>query len=276
MTEKQPAFITSRANPMIAAAAKLSDKKYRREANRFFFEGWKLFSEARAAGIAIDRVFATEAAYRKYESLFENPDFDIFLVTDSVYEKISAENAPQGIFCSAKYPDNLKFHHINDTKCSQLPFIIKSEEKILVCDGLRDPGNLGTVIRTAYALGFDRLVLSSDCADVFNPKTVRAAMGALFRIRADITDDVCASIQSLRANGYEVLAAALTEHAVPLDRVTITRNTVFVIGNEGHGLSPETLSACAGAVVIPMAEGAESLNAAVAASLLIWERAKLG
>lgn len=267
-------LITSRTNPQILAAAKLSDKKYRRETGSFFFEGWKLFSEARAAGVSIMQVFVTEAAYQKYTDLFADPDFDIFLVTDAVYAKISAENSPQGIFCLAKTLDNLNFYHIIDIVGSQLPTIIKGEEKMLICDGLQDPGNLGTILRTANALGFDRLVLSGDCADVYNPKVVRAAMGALFRICVDITDDIPAYIALLQKNGYHVHAAALTDEAVPLDRLQVSKKTVFVIGNEGHGLSIQTISACDSAVVIPMAEGAESLNAAIAAALLMWERAK--
>ncbi|MBQ8578652.1 MAG: RNA methyltransferase [Clostridia bacterium] len=275
MDRKRPSLITSRANPLVTEAAKLQDKKYRREMNRFFFEGYKLFEEARAAGVSIERVYATEAAYAKYAELFAEPDFDVILLSEDAYRKISAENAPQGIFCFAKPLDNLNFYHIIDIGGSQFPAIINGEEKILICDGMRDPGNLGTVIRTANALGFDRLVLSADCADVYNPKTVRAAMGALFRLKMDITDSIPAYIAHLRKNGYDVHAAALTDDAVPLDTVPVTKQTVFVIGNEGHGLSEETVSACGGAVIIPMAEGAESLNAAICAALLMWERAKI-
>ena len=98
---------------------------------------------------------------------------------------------------------------------------------------------------------------------------------ALFRLKMDITDSIPAYIAHLRKNGYDVHAAALTDDAVPLDTVPVTKQTVFVIGNEGHGLSEETVSACGGAVIIPMAEGAESLNAAICAALLMWERAKI-
>ncbi len=270
-----PTIITSRNNPQILSAAKLQDKKYRRACGAFFFEGRKLFSEARAAGVKLEKVFVTEAAYEKYAALFDAPDFELFCVTDAVYEKLSAEKSPEGIFSLAKPLDNLNFYHIIDIGSSQLPSIINSEEKILICDGLRDPGNLGTVIRTANALGFDRLVLSDDCADVYNPKTVRAAMGALFRLNIDQTDNICAYIAYLRNTGYDVRAAALTASAESLECVPVAKNTVFVIGNEGHGLSSETIDACNGAVIIPMAEGAESLNAAIAASLLMWERARI-
>ncbi len=275
MTIKTMPTITSRANPAIVRAAKLQDKKYRREAERFFFEGVKLFSEARATGVKLEAVFVTEDALGKYASLMEDADFDIFPVSNGVYEKISAEKSPEGVFCLAKPLDNLKFHHIMDIRSSQLSFIINKDEKILICDGVRDPGNLGTVIRTANALGFDRLILSADCADVYNPKTVRAAMGGLFRLHLDITDNIPVAIAYLIQCGYDVRAAALSDDAVPLPVSGVTKQTVFVIGNEGHGLSPETVQVCNGCVIIPMAPGAESLNAAIAASLLMWERARL-
>ena len=165
-------------------------------------------------------------------------------------------------------------------KRSHFPTIIRKKaeasgsERILVCDGLQDPGNLGTVLRTANALGFDRVVLSAGSADIYHPKTVRGAMGALFRLPVDITEDICAYIASLREAGYTVLAAALRDDAQPLDTVPVTARTVFVIGNEGHGLSDAVIASCSGSVIIPMSEGAESLNAAVAAALLMWECAK--
>lgn len=277
MTDFTPQNITSRANPRIVSAAKLQEKKHRTAEKRFFFEGHKLFSEARAARIPIRCVIAEEQAFAKYRALFEDPDFEILIVPQSVYEKITAEHAPQGIFCIADFLENLKFSHTLSTPPSQFGSIMKAEryEKLLICDGLRDPGNLGTVIRTANALGFDHLILSDDCADVYNPKTVRAAMGALFRLQMDCVHDIPASIAAMRETGYDIRAAALRDDAQPLGTYRVTDRTVFVIGNEGHGLSEETVNACSGSVIIPMAEGAESLNAAIAASLLMWERIRI-
>lgn len=277
MADFTPKIITSRSNPRIVDAAKLHEKKFRTRAERFFFEGHKLFSEARSAHVPIECVIVEEQAYEKYPDLFADPTFEILIVPASVYEKITAEQAPQGIFCIAEYLDNLKFSHTNAMMGSHLEAIITegAKDKLLICDGLRDPGNLGTVIRTANALGFDRLILSCDCADVYNPKTVRAAMGALFRLNMEITDDIPQAIAELRGIGYDVRAAALNAQAQPLNEYPVTENTVFVIGNEGHGLSDETVAACCGSVIIPMAEGAESLNAAIAASLLMWERTRI-
>lgn len=277
MSDFTPKTITSRSNPRIVDAAKLQEKKHRNKTNRFFFEGYKLFSEAREAQVPIECVIVEEQAFEKYADFFAEPTFETLVVPASVYEKITAEQAPQGIFCIANSLHNLNFSHTNAMNGSQFGDIIDTESpaKILICDGLRDPGNLGTVIRTANALGFDKLILSSDCADVYNPKTVRAAMGALFRLPMTITESIPETITQLRTQGYDIRAAALTDNAQPLGEYVVTPHTVFVIGNEGHGLPQETISACCGSVIIPMAEGAESFNAAIAASILMWERSRI-
>ena len=269
--------ITSRANPMITETAKLTDRKYRQKSRLFCFEGHKLLSEALDAGVSLERIFVTERAEERYKELLSRTACPVFSVSDGVYEKISVENAPEGVFCVAKYLDNLIFSHIIYMKRSHFPTIIGeavSAERILLCEGLQDPGNLGTVIRTANALGFDRVVLSEGSADIYHPRTIRGAMGALFRLPVDITPDMPAYIASLKDAGYTVLAAALRDDAMPLGTFPVTEKTVFVIGNEGHGLSDAVLSACSGSVIIPMAPGAESLNASVAAALLMWERAR--
>jgi TrmH family RNA methyltransferase len=117
----------------------------------------------------------------------------------------------------------------------------------------------------------DRLVLSADCADIYNAKTVRASMGTLFSQRIDRVDDLTVAIAALRADGRRVFAAALDERATRLDELDVRAGDCAVIGNEGHGLSAETLAACTSAVYIPMTARAESLNAAVAAAVLMWE-----
>ncbi len=265
--------ITSRANAAIVETAKLSDKKYREQQGLFCLEGWKLLSEAISANAEIMRVFVTEAAAQKYEALLSPLSCPRYLVTDAVFDRLTTEKAPQGIFACVKKLDNSILYHNLYMKRSQFSSII-IREKIFVCDGMRDPGNLGTVIRTANALGFDRLVLSSDCADVYNPKVVRSAMGALFRMPIDISCDIPAYIASLREHNYRVYAATLRADACTLGSFPVDQSTVFVVGNEGHGLSEATVDACNGSVIIPMAEGAESFNAAIASALLMWERAR--
>ena len=192
MAKTEPIIITSRTNPMIVSAAKLSDKKHRQKTGLFFFEGYKLFSEARMKGVSIQSVFVTERAYRTYAHLFEEPDFSVFLVSDAVYEKISAENAPQGIFCLAKHLDNLNFYN----KIEKNDVAKFDKEKIMMLCSLRDPGNVGTIIRSAVAFGFDRVVMSGDSADPYNSRAMRAAMGAFFKIKIDFVYDFASAVKS--------------------------------------------------------------------------------
>lgn len=139
---------------------------------------------------------------------------------------------------------------------------------------MRDPGNLGSVIRSAVAFGADRILMSADSADVYNPKTVRSAMGSLFRVKITAVEDVIGSIDSLRKSGRRVFAAELSDGAASLDDVTIKKSDVFMIGNEGHGIPPEVSHACDGSVYIPISKATESLNASVAAALFMWEQKK--
>ena len=254
-------YISSRTNPLIVRMAKLADKKYRDEEKLFPAEGIKLFEEMIHCKITPEYVFATEKNAHLLAALSSNTK--CYIVSDSVYEKISCEKAPQGIFCAIKYLDNFhKFDTIYSGTLSSSVFCLSS---------LRDPGNLGTVLRTARAFGIGTLILSSDCTDLYSPKTVRASMGALFAVKTLRTSDLAATLQDLQTKGYKTYAAALDASAVTLSSLDVTPKTCFVVGNEGHGLSNEIISSCQNTVYIPMAEGCESLNASVAASLLMWE-----
>ncbi len=258
--------ITSRKNPLVVATAKLHDKKYRTQTGTFFLEGEKLFSEALRASLQIDYAMMTKEAYEK---LLPQGDgtypFPVYAVEESVFEKISTEKSPQGVLCVAKHLDFLHKKYIIYREAN---FI--EGKKFLLC-GIRDPGNLGTLIRTANAFGIEELILSDDCADLYHPKTVRAAMGALFRQRISICSDLLGSMAQLQKQGYTLLAAALREDSLPLGQYTVCGQTCFAVGNEGQGLPKEVIDACDGSVIIPMAPDSESLNAAMAAGILMWE-----
>ncbi len=255
-------LITSRKNQLIVDCAKLQDKKYRQKSKSFFIEGKKLFCEALQSKAEILYAIFSESAYPAFEQ--QDFSFPTFLVTEEVFSKISTEKSPEGVFCVLK---DIDFFHKRYIIYSSDSF---SGRKFCIC-GVRDPGNLGTMIRTANALGVDELILSSDCADIYHPKTVRAAMGAIFRQRITICEDFPASIALLRQNGYCVYAATLQDTSSALNEIAIGADTCFVVGNEGHGLEKDVIDACDGSVIIPMQEGTESLNAAMAAGILMWE-----
>lgn len=256
-------IITSRNNPLIKETAKLSDKKHREKSSLFAFEGRKLLSEALQSGVQIVNIFVTEKALQVVQKI-ELP-CRITVVSDEVYDKISFEKSPEGIFTVAKALD--KFHNL---------YIINRREDFscgnyFVLDGIRDPGNLGTILRTASAFGCDTVIMSDDCADVFNPKTVRASMGAVFRQKTLRTSSLTAVIQNLRACGKTVYAATLEENSVSLFDLEINEGVCFVVGNEGNGIRDEVIGACNGSVIIPMENGTESLNAAAASTILLYE-----
>ena len=141
---------------------------------------------------------------------------------------------------------------------------------------LRDPGNLGAVIRSAVAFGVDHVILTSDSIDVYNPKTVRSAMGSLFRVKITIVRDFSSFISSAIECGRRVYAAELTDDAVALDEIEASVSDIFIIGNEGHGIPREISSLSSGSVYIPISKKTESLNASVAAAVFMWEQKKLG
>lgn len=254
--------ITSRSNRLIIETSKLSSKKYRDENRLFYFEGRKLLDEALSNGVVPIRVFLTEKNARVADAL---PDeCEKHLVSDEVYAKLTEEKSPEGIFSVVKHLDSLhNFATIyNGVEC----------ERCFAAVSVRDPGNIGTLMRTAAALGIDRLILSSDCADIYSPKTLRASMGALFRIKTVRCADMVSTLSSLPSNGIVPMAACLSDKAVTLGKYELPENVCFVVGNEGHGLDREVVSACAGGeIIIPMTSGAESLNVSSAASILMWE-----
>lgn len=254
ITEK----ITSRKNALITQMSKLGERKQRDEVGLFRIDGKKLFAEAKNNGVRIEYVFATREIIDSMSDKLENCG-QVYEVTPDVLLKLTDEKSPEGIVTVAK-------------KLPPRPEpSLSGNFRALLLSSIRDPGNVGTIIRSARALGLDRIYLSSDCANVYSPKTLRATMGMLFSQPFEIVGDELALIDRLRGSGCAVYAAALGRDAMRLGSFKLPRSTCFVVGNEGHGLSDELISACDGCVIIPMAEGCESLNAAAAATILTWE-----
>ena len=256
-------IITARTNPLIVETSKLKDRKRREETGTFLFEGIKLTREAIAQGVRLNRIFLTEGAAARYPDLAQRRE--CVMISDSVCMKLSENTSPEGIVCVADYMD---IHTDRDSLC---PSKGEADAIGLILSSVRDPGNLGTIVRTAAALGSPALVISKDCADIYNQKTVRASMGALFRTRIYRVGDLVGTIEGIKAQKKTVYATALTEKAVSLREVRDAKNACFVLGNEGHGLAADVIDACTGTVIIPMEEGAESLNVSSAATVLLWE-----
>lgn len=270
----EPTVITSRQNPIVARAARLEQKKYRDAEGCFLIHGVKLAEEALRCGVEIEQILIREdAAARVSDTLraaAEGRDLRAILLGESAFAKISPEKSPDGVICVAKALD--KFHKFATIKKGER--LAESGERLLLLESMRDPGNLGTVLRSAAAFGVDRVVLSADCAELYNPRTLRAGMGAVFKLPTVRVDDLPAAAAALRAEGRRVWAAALNAEAACLDRLELAEADCFLIGNEGHGLSDAAINAADGAVFIPMRAHTESLNAAAAAAVCLWEQAR--
>ena len=264
----QNEVIRSRQNRLVKLVCSLERKKGREESGLFRFDGIKLCNEALSKGILLEYLFVAESRLNDIRERLVRDDAPIVVVSDDVFSKMSEEKAPEGVIAVAKHLTAL--HRSSEGKGD---FPIASDERIFMLESIRDPGNLGTIIRTAASLGIDRLILSSDCAEIYNPKTLRAAMGALFMLKTyTLGEGECAHfISELRGKGRRVYGAALRDDAKKLGETKLSSSDVFVVGNEGHGLSQQIISACDGCVIIPMREGCESLNAAMAAGILMWE-----
>ena len=260
--------ITSRTNPLIVSLGKLQQTKYRREQQLYLAEGVKLSREAMGMKEVRYVLVRSEdgsvpSDVLEIAAACPHPG-NVLVLPDSVFEKISTENAPQGIITVLDFQKDLHGVWSPERAASAVG------QRILAADSVRDPGNLGTMIRTAAAFGYRRVLLGG-CADLYHPKTVRASMGALYRMQVDVCDCLEEALADLQAQGHRILAAALEEDCLTLGKSPLYPDDCIVIGNEGHGVSPQVL-ACADAVVkIPMEPDAESLNAAGAAAVLMWE-----
>lgn len=258
--------IESRSNPLIVATGKLTSKKYREETRTFFFEGAHLLEEYLRHGHIPRTVFVMDGAEHKYASLLANvPGAAIVSVPESVFSKLSTEQAPQGILTVSDYLDSVT----NVSHADQTP------QRVMLLQSVRDNGNVGTVIRTAAALDWT-VVLSEDCADVYAPKTVRATMGAVFARGVCVCKDPVSYVRTFAEVGRRTFAAALGNQSCLLGQFGLRQDDLFVVGNEGQGISAELQNACTQTVLIPMTDHAESLNASIASAVIMWEGARGG
>ena len=249
--------ITSRENAKIKYACRLSSSAaFRRSEGRFLAEGRKLCPEL-CRGAALETLFCTEAALEKCPELAGLPG-EHYLVEDHVADKLADVGTHQGVFGVFRTP----VHTLDE---------VKAGGRYLALERVQDPGNVGTLLRSAAAFGFDGVLLSKGCAAPFAPKTLRASMGAAGRLPVAPVQDLPQALQQLRARGVVCLAAALY-HSRPLDEApqSYPDGLCAVIGSEGQGLTDAAVQACDMAVRIPMTDLVESLNAGVAGSVLLW------
>lgn len=256
-------MITSLHNKEIKTVTSLLAKKKERDRQGLFVvEGSKMFGEAPVE--RIDRVYLAQgAAEQMYEQYGEKlSGISCETVSDEVFVKMSDTKTPQGILCLVRQQNYNIEEILRGKDEKQMLFI--------VLEDIQDPGNLGTVFRTAEAAGADGVIMSSKTADIYNPKTIRSTMGSVYRVPFIYVESISSIIMKLREEGVSVYAAHLGGTAA-YDDYSYQKGTAFLIGNEANGLREET-AACADALIhIPMEGKVESLNAAVASSILLFE-----
>lgn len=258
--------ITSKDNPNIKLYVKLAGgKKYRKENGLFTLEGVRLVEDAVKENAELHSVFVTESYTKKLAQQGEALNFPnsvkVFEVPDEIGNKMSSTDSAQGVFAICKC---LEKSHFNDT--------VKQGGKYLLLHSIQDPGNLGTIIRTADAVGIDAVFLA-DCCDLYNPKVVRSTMGSLFRLNvSEIKFDEFFHVFAER--GVPSFAAVIDSDAASLTDCDFSRGGVILIGNEGNGLPREVSGMCTERLTIKMQGNVNSLNAAMAAGIIMWELAK--
>ena len=250
--------ITSRDNAKIKYACAVRDSEKQRATDGVFFaEGPKLILElCKSCTPAV--VYATGAALARTPALAALQSVTT-LVAPHVAEKLAGTKSSQGVFALLQTP-------------APPTHLLHSARRLLALEGVQDPGNVGTLLRSAAAFGFDGVLLGPGCAAPFAPKTLRASMGAAGRLPVLVVSDLPAALTALRGRGVTCLAAALY-HSRPLDEVgtDFPGGVCLVIGSEGQGLTDAAVAACDAAVRIPMTDLVESLNAGVAGSVLLWQ-----
>ncbi len=255
--------ITSRENRLIREYRHLlTDGKYRRQTRRFVLEGARLCEDAARSAIPIVAVFYTKQATEQYPSQLAALSVcdQRFLIPDSLASYIGDTTTPQGVFCICERP-------ISDIRSNDLPLC----GRYAALETVQDPANLGTMIRTAEALGLDGLLLSDGCCDPYNPKVLRGSMGGVFRLPLYTVENLPEQLRSLSERGFTTVACVVDGDATPVTALSFDRPTVVVIGNEGNGLTAETIASCSVKATIPMIGRAESLNASMAAGIVFWE-----
>lgn len=249
-------YISSRSNPLVVLAASLKQKKYREEHGLYICEGRKLCAEAVGKTVVKYSLLCESKLSEDNKRIAELSRAPIYVLSESAFSKVSDDVSSDGIL------------FINEISSDTA--IVSADDKVIFLDSVRDPGNLGTIIRSSVAFGFDK-VIAYDCADVYNPKVVRASMGALFNVGVIKSDNAEVSIAELKEQGRKIYSATLHEEAVSLTEIVKKPSDVFVIGNEGHGISDSVIALSDKCVIIPISELSESLNASIAASVIMWE-----
>lgn len=246
--------LSSRSNPIVKNAKSLSTKKGREQSGRYLIEGKKLIEEAVLSGVKIHDIYISDNSL----SLQIPEEANIYYVTEDVMKSICDTVTPQGIAA------------VLDMSPKTEPDFLSLDGLIVALDGLSDPGNIGTIIRTADAAGASCVLMSSACAELYSPKTIRSTMGSIYHIPVFYGLEFEHTLTCAKTAGFSVLSSALNGEGF-YDYYPASSKNIIVIGNEAHGIPPRTKALSNALLTLPMRGKAESLNASVAAGIMIYE-----
>lgn len=254
-------MITSTGNARVKNVIQLQTRaRARKDSRQFVAEGFRMVSEAPADRIV--SIYASETFARCNSGYMSTIQVPYEMVSDNVFAQMSDTRTPQGILAVIKMAE----YGIGD-------IIAHDKGLYVIVENLQDPGNLGTIIRMSEAAGVDGIIMSPNTVDIYNPKTIRSTMGSLYRVPFVYADDFAGTLEQMKSKGVELYAAHL-EGSVEYTDPDYTKASAFVIGNEGNGLTDAVTNICSNRIRIPMAGKVESLNAAIAASVLTFEAAR--
>lgn len=252
-------MITSTSNvQMKEISALLKKSKERKEKRVFVIEGRKMFEEICRNPSRIVKAYFSDSYWKEQYNNRPMPQIPYEIVADSVFDAMAETVTPQGVLAIVKMPE----YFVED--------MIEKAGTLVLLENVRDPGNLGTIIRTAEAAGVAGVILSKESVDIYNPKVIRSTMGAVYRVPFVYAEDFNELLKTLKMQGVRLLAAHLKGQKT-FDKADYSGKVGILIGNEANGLSEEASDAAEEKVLIPMAGNVESLNAAVAAALLMYE-----
>ena len=251
-----PNFIESKDNPKIKNALKIAnDASYRRKNNVFFAATSKVVLDIIDAGFEVQAVFEVESEYEKISHRL--PEKNVYIISQPVADKLSEGKTEDGVYGVFTMPQADEDSVMNTGK-------------LLVLQDVQDPNNMGAIMRTALAFGYENVAVSAKCADIYSRKVIRTSMTASVKLNVMKVSDMASFTQQLNDKGFTTVAACL-EGAQELGTVKTQLPVALFIGNEGNGLSDEVIENCKVRLKIPMSDRIESLNAAVSAAVLMWE-----
>jgi RNA methyltransferase, TrmH family len=254
-------YIESKDNNLFKNTKKLKERKNRNKSNKYIIEGFRLVQEAFKASVDVDYLIVTKDGNEKIDQYLENhitENMKIYEISDNLFKELISTENPQGILAvinmnAIKMQSNGSFY--------------------VLCDKLQDPGNLGTIIRTAHAAGVQGIILTKGTVDIYNEKTIRSTMGSIFYIPIHYDDDNLSLVKSLKDEGFNLVVTSLDTNK-DFFQEDLLGKVILTVGNEGNGVSEEVFALADTKVKIPMPGNAESLNVAIATSVIMYEKVR--